>query len=345
MSATSAANLPTTSPRRRPAARVVLVNWRQSELTIRAARSIEAQLSGQDRLVVVDNASGDGSADRLRAAGLDVVESPLNGGFGAGANLGARGMEEDALVLLNNDAVAREGFLDAVLAPLVDLDGPGGTGATGEGSRVGATTALILLAGRYEPLPDSAPEGDSLTGLDGARWRRLSPSRAEAGEGRVLVNSTGNLVDASGNGYDRDWLTPVEDLDAAPEVAGLCGGACAIRRDAWEACGGFREDLFMYYEDTDLSYRLRRAGWSIRFVREAVVLHEHAASSGADSPMFVRVNARNRLLVAGEHAPWPVLARAVARSGVRLARSGPRSAAGRGVLEGLRALPGALRRR
>ena len=330
------------TPSSRPCARVVLVNWRQSELTVRAARSIETQLHDGDRLVVVDNASGDGSAGRLRAAGLEVVEAAANAGFGAGANLGARGMSEDCLVLLNNDAVARDGFLDALLAPLAE---PAGSDDGGAAGHVGATTALILLAGRYEPLPAGAPTTGSLLGSDGVRWHRLDEARTEAGEGRVLVNSTGNLVDASGNGYDRDWLTPLEELDAASDVAGLCGGACAIRRQAWEGVGGFREDLFMYYEDTDLSYRLRRAGWSIRFVPDAVVLHEHAASSGADSPMFVRVNGRNRLVVAAEHAPWPVLARALGRSAVRLVRSGPRSAAGRGVLEGLRALPAALRRR
>lgn len=312
----------------RPSALVVIVNWRRPDLTRRAANSIEHQLGVHDRLVVVDNASEDGSVEELRKTGLDVIVNSSNAGFGSGVNLGAHGMREDTLVLLNNDAVADDGFIDALVMPLA------------ASSRLGATTALILLSGRWKHCSPADPA--ALSSTRGAAWRRVTHGD---GAGQVLVNSTGNVVDRAGNGQDRDWLAPVEDLRAQPEVFGLCGGACAIRRTAWEEVGGFREDLFMYYEDTDLSYRLRRAGWSIRFVREAVVLHEHAASSGADSPMFVRVNARNRLLVAGEHAPWPVLARAVARSGVRLARSGPRSAAGRGVLEGLRALPGALRRR
>ena len=60
-------------------------------------------------VVVVDNASGDGSTERLRREGLTVVESSENRGFGAGVNLGALGMEEEVLVLLNNDAVAEAG--------------------------------------------------------------------------------------------------------------------------------------------------------------------------------------------------------------------------------------------
>ena len=173
----------------------------------------------------------------------------------------------------------------------------------------------------------------------------LSDDEARAGLGAILVNSTGNIVDSSGNGQDRDWLVPVAQLAAPEQVFGICGGACAIRRDAWEEVGGIRTDLFMYYEDTDLSYKLREAGYDVRFVRQAVVDHEHAASSDATSPMFARVNARNRLIVAAEHASWQVIASALVRSVVRAARAGFRGPAARGVAQGIAAIPGALRRR
>ena len=101
----------------------------------------------------------------------------------------------------------------------------------------------------------------------------------------------------------------------------------------------------MYYEDTDLSYKLHEAGYSVRFVREAVVDHEHAASSDATSPMFTRVNARNRLIVAAEHAAWSVVANALARSIVRAAREGFRGPAAHGIAQGIAAIPAALRRR
>ena len=323
-----------TQPVRRPSARVVVVNWRQAELTIRAARSIREQLGDGDVLVVVDNASGDGSAERLRREGLTVVESPENRGFGAGVNIGARGMIEDVLVLLNNDAVAEPGFLEALLAPLGD---PPSAAAPA------ATTARILLAGRWKPATPG--QRDALVSPRTGRWTRVDDEAAARGEGEVLVNSTGNLVDASGNGYDRDWLVPAGQEHSPSEVFGLCGGACAIRREAWQALGGFREDLFMYYEDTDLSYKLREAGYDVRFVRQAVVDHEHAASSDATSPMFARVNARNRLIVAAEHASWQVITSALVRSVVRAARAGFRGPAAHGVAQGIAAIPGALRRR
>ena len=236
---------------------------------------------------------------------MEIVNAGVNDGFGAGVMAGASDLREEALVLLNNDATVRDGFLDALLDPLAD-------------PMVGATTALILLAGRYREARDD-----------------------EA----VALSGTGNIVDSSGNGQDRDWLVPVAQLAAPEQVFGICGGACAIRRDAWEEVGGIRTDLFMYYEDTDLSYKLREAGYDVRFVRQAVVDHEHAASSGATSPMFARVNARNRLIVAAEHASWQVIASALVRSVVRAARAGFRGPAAHGVAQGIAAIPGALRRR
>ena len=152
-------------------------------------------------------------------------------------------------------------------------------------------------------------------------------------------------MDSSGNVQDRDWLVPFAQLAAPEQVFGICGGACAIRRDAWEEVGGIRTDLFMYYEDTDLSYKLREAGYDVRFVRQAVVDHEHAASSDATSPMFARVNARNRLIVAAEHASWQVITSALVRSVVRDARAGFRGPAANGGAKGIADIPGALRRR
>ncbi len=316
--------------RPRPTALVVLVNWRQPALTVRAARSVQDQLARGDRLVVVDNGSGDDSVPVLRGEGLTVVDTGTNLGFAGGVNAGAHGMTEDALVLLNNDAVAEAGFLDALLAPFTEV----GAG------RVGATTAQIRLSGRWCPAAARDEDQQVLVGLDGSRWRRCT--RPEDGVGLELLNSTGNLVDRTGNGYDRDWLRPVGEVSPARDVFGLCGGACAIRRTAWEQVGGFREDLFMYYEDTDLSWRLRRQGWRVEYAGEAVAVHEHAASSGTLSPMFLRVNARNRVVVAAEHAPWDVAVRALARTVVHVVRGPHRRAVAQGLGEALSRLPAAL---
>ncbi|GLK17674.1 glycosyltransferase family 2 protein [Herbiconiux flava] len=259
----------------------ILVNWRQPELTSRAVASLERQTGLAERgldlaVVIVDNGSGDGSLALLRERHPQhlVIDGGRNDGFGAGVNTGIRARPADVYVLLNNDAEAEPGFV----AALVDeLRAAGGTG----NDRRGAVTARILLAGT-DPL---------------------------------LVNSTGNEMTRSGNGRDRDWLVPAADEHRpAGEVMGFSGGAAALDARALDDVGLFDESLFMYYEDTDLSWRLRRAGWSIRYSPDAVVHHAHAASSGTGSDVFRFSNERNRMLVALRHAPAPVALTAVART-------------------------------
>ena len=342
----------------RKSVRIVIVNWRTPLLTERAARSLWPQLRAGDELVVVDNASAsadphDNSLDHLRRLGaklgsagparFGLVQARRNGGFGYGVNLGARNLRQDALVLLNSDAYALEGFVDALTAPLGhDL--------------VEATTARLLLEGRWrlvddgaEPPSPQAPGGveaqtepttgathstgsAQLRGLDGGIWVS-DPSGVE------LINSTGNVVDACGNGYDRSWLAPAKQEHDSPEVFGICGGACAISARAWHQLNGMRQDLFMYYEDTDFSYRLRRAGSRVQYVRQAQARHAHAASSDSASEAFTTWNTRNRLRVATRYAPASVAARALVNTGGRMLLGPQRQARAQGLVQALAHAP------
>ena len=384
----------------RKSVRVVIVNWRTPLLTERAARSLWPQLQAGDELVVVDNASAsadphDNSLAHLRRLGaklgsagparFGLVQSRRNGGFGYGVNLGARNLRQDALVLLNSDAYALEGFVDALTAPLGhDL--------------VEATTARLLLEGRWRLVGDGAepaspqapsavkpasPQSSSpqppgavgpnapsraesadpqspgtvgpncpgveaqteptagathstgsaqLRGLDGGIWVS-DPSGVE------LINSTGNVVDACGNGYDRSWLAPAKQEHDSPEVFGICGGACAISARAWRQLGGMRQDLFMYYEDTDFSYRLRRTGYRVQYVRQAQARHAHAASSDSASEAFTTWNTRNRLRVATRYAPASVAARALVNTGGRMLLGPQRQARAQGLVQALAHAP------
>lgn len=377
----------------RKSVRVVIVNWRTPLLTERAARSLWPQLQAGDELVVVDNASAsadphDNSLAHLRRLGaklgsagparFGLVQSRRNGGFGYGVNLGARNLRQDALVLLNSDAYALEGFVEALTAPLGhDL--------------VEATTARLLLEGRWRLVGDGAeppnpqapsavkpasPQSSSpqppgavgpncpggvesaspqspsaveaqteptagttqstgsaqLRGLDGGIWVS-DPSGVE------LINSTGNVVDACGNGYDRSWLAPAKQEHDSPEVFGICGGACAISARAWRQLGGMRQDLFMYYEDTDFSYRLRRSGYSVEYVRQAQARHAHAASSDSASAAFTTWNTRNRLRVAARYAPASVAVRALVNTGGRMLLGPQRQARAQGLVQALAHAP------
>ena len=388
----------------RKSVRVVIVNWRTPLLTERAARSLWPQLQAGDELVVVDNASAsadphDNSLAHLRQLGAQLgsagparfglVQSRRNGGFGYGVNLGARNLRQDALVLLNSDAYALEGFVDALTAPLGhDL--------------VEATTARLLLEGRWRLVDDGAkppnPQAPSAvkpaspqapSAVEPASPQSSSPqppgavgpnapSRAESADpqspgaveaqtepttgaahstgsaqlrgldggiwvsdpsGVELINSTGNVVDACGNGHDRSWLAPAKQEHDSPEVFGICGGACAISARAWRQLGGMRQDLFMYYEDTDFSYRLRRAGYRVQYVRQAQARHAHAASSDSASAAFTTWNTRNRLRVATRYAPASVAARALVNTGGRMLLGPQRQARAQGLVQALAHAP------
>jgi N-acetylglucosaminyl-diphospho-decaprenol L-rhamnosyltransferase len=316
---------------------VVVVTWNGRDLTLRCLDSLRAQDAPglEVELVVVDNASHDGTVDVLReATDVHLVELATNTGFAGGVNAGVRASHGDVVVLLNNDAVAEPGFLAALVAPLIG----GASGGAGPG-RVGATTGRVVLSGTFVRATSGTPAGVTLRAPDGSRWRRT-----DDGSGQRLLNSTGNEVTRSGNGRDRDWLAPL-GTTAPPDVFGFNGGCAALLRAALDDAGPLEESLFMYYEDTELSWRLRRRGWTVRHVPDAVTVHDHASSSGTTSAFFLDHNERNRLLVALVHAPWPVVLRGLARALARAVAGPERGRRVRALLAVAARTPWALRRR
>ncbi|HYI32427.1 MAG TPA: glycosyltransferase family 2 protein [Glaciibacter sp.] len=266
---------------------VIVVNWNGGDDTAECLRSLAGQTAEGVTvdLLVVDNGSTDGSADMIERDFPDVslLRTGRNLGFGGAVNRGIAASSGDYLILVNNDAVATPGFVDALLAPLrVD-------------PHVAAVTARILLTGRFEP---AAPgDAGAYRRSDNTYWRRTT------GPGVELLNSTGNVVSRSGNGQDRSWLVPADTDDSPVGVFGFSGGGCALRRSALEDVGVFDESLFMYYEDTDLAWRLRRNGWDVVYAREATLRHRHAGSSGVTSRLFLVNNVRNRVIVSAKNGP------------------------------------------
>jgi GT2 family glycosyltransferase len=119
-----------------------------------------------------------------------------------------------------------------------------------------------------------------------------------------VVNNAGGIFHAPGYGADRGYQEVDRgQYDRAEEVFLLCGAATCLRAEALREVGVFDDSFFMYYEDTDLSWRLRAAGWSIRYVPDAVVRHLHSASAVEWSPFFTFHVERNRLLLLAKNAP------------------------------------------
>jgi hypothetical protein len=118
-----------------------------------------------------------------------------------------------------------------------------------------------------------------------------------------VINNVGGIVVGEGYGADRGYQQVDEgQFGAAEEVFTGCGNGLAMRTDLGHRLGWFDDDFFLYYEDTDLSWRLRSLGYEIRYVPGAVLRHLHAASSKEWSPLFVFHVDRNRLLMLTKNA-------------------------------------------
>lgn len=119
-----------------------------------------------------------------------------------------------------------------------------------------------------------------------------------------VINNVGSNLFRGGFGGDRGFLeTDRGQYEDPAEVFAWCGGGVLLRRAYLNDVGLFDERLFLYYEDTDLSWRGRLKGWRYLYEPAAIVRHRHAASTGVGSPVFRYYTERNRLLVLAKNAP------------------------------------------
>jgi len=216
---------------------VVIPNWNGRDLLEKHLPSVIEALAGNpaNEILVVDNASTDGSAAFLRERfpRVRVLELDRNRGFGGGSNAGLRAARHDVVVLLNNDMRVERDFLQ----PLLDgFSHP----------RVFAVSAQIFFS-------DPAKVREE-TGLTEGLWIH----------GRLRVRHV--IDDRVGD------LFPIF-------YAG--GGSSAYGRRKLLELGGF-DPLFepFYLEDTDLSYRAWKRGWTVHFQPRSVVYHQHRGTIG-----------------------------------------------------------------
>ncbi|MCE9623116.1 MAG: glycosyltransferase family 2 protein [Actinomycetia bacterium] len=126
-----------------------------------------------------------------------------------------------------------------------------------------------------------------------------------------VINNVGSSLYRGGFGGDRGFLErDLGQYEEPAEVFAWCGGAVLLKREYLDTVGVFDERLFLYYEDTDLSWRGRLQGWRYLYEPSSVVRHRHAQSAGVGSPTFRFYTERNRLLVLAKNAPGRLALRA-----------------------------------
>lgn len=232
---------------------VLIVSWNVRDLLARCLASVQqegaAWRDGRVETWVVDNASADGSADVVRQQfpGVHLIETGRNAGFGGGCNAGLAQLpaDIDAVFLLNPDAVVAPGTLQALADTL------------SAHPAVGVVGPLLL-------------EADGTVQSSRRRFPRLLTAFVESTIVQAYLPRTPELA------RFYVWDRPDTQEQA---VDWMMGAALLLRMTAVRQVGGFDEDFFMYFEETDWCRRAADAGWAARFQPAGRVTHLGGRSS------------------------------------------------------------------
>lgn len=245
---------------------VSIINYRTGDLTIACVQSVlEAARQETDlsiHTVVVDNASGDGSADQIAnwieredlADQVTLVRSPTNTGFAGGHNQGMTARPSDYVLVLNSDAAVRPGAFSTLVSAAQNAPSVG------------------FVAPRLED-PDGTPQVSC--------FRAHSP-RSEL----IRTAVTGTVTQA----LKRHEVALGINPDPA-QIEWMSFACILLRREMIDAIGLMDEGYFLYFEDAEYGLRGRRAGWGCAYVPAARVIHYR----GGSGPVKALQKAKKRL--------------------------------------------------
>jgi N-acetylglucosaminyl-diphospho-decaprenol L-rhamnosyltransferase len=226
---------------------VIIVNWNVRDLLRRCLLSILAPPHSNLEIVVVDNASSDGSIDMVRTEfpGVHLVVNNQNRGFTAANNQGL-GVSRGRYLLLHN--------------PDTEVVGD----------------ALTTMLSYMDAHPDVGVLGPKLLYPDGSLQpsRRRFPTFATA----LLESTVFQEWWPENRTLRRYYMADTAD-DAVQPVDWVVGACLLVRRQAYEQVGGLDEGYFMYSEELDWCKRLKAAGWEVVYLPSATIIHHEGKSS------------------------------------------------------------------
>jgi len=229
---------------------ISIVSYKSAALTIDCLGSIEAERQSAPgvsiNVVVVDNASGDAPAiakaieQNSWSSWVSLVVAPKNGGFAYGNNLAYQSVAAehppDYFYLLNPDTLLRKG----------------------------AIAALVRFLEEYKEI---GVAGSSFENRDGSEWPlafRFPSIMGELVSGLQLGVATRVL---------RRWAVPVEMGSSPQRIDWVSGASMMIRGSVFDALGGFDDNYFLYFEETDFCLRAHKAGIPTWYVPDSRVMH------------------------------------------------------------------------
>jgi GT2 family glycosyltransferase len=236
---------------------IVIVTYNGRDITLKTLDSYQRALAGDPQyryeIIVVDNASHDGVSDAVAEKyPIRLIRNAANLGFSKANNIGFE-VSTGRYLLFSNPDIEVTGETLPTLIALMDRN-----------PRVGACTPFLELVktghidwGAHRGFPTPWAAFTYMSGL--ARLFRKS-SRLSRVFGRY------HLLD--------------RDLTQAHEVDAIRGGFFLVRRDVFQQAGRWNEDYFMYGEDLDLCFEIKKLGYSVMFYPQARVRHYHGMTTG-----------------------------------------------------------------
>lgn len=247
---------------------VVVTSWNTRELLDACLCSLAGARSGGAQVVVVDDASSDGSAELVQDTypGVTLIKCEQSLGYAAATNRGARASDREYVLLLNADTQVRPGALEVMLTFLEQHPGYGA-----------AAPRLLNPDGTTQHACMDFPSL-ATPWFFGTPVERWSPKSAE---------------------LERYFMTGF-DYQGDADVPQPPAAALMLPKAVWDELGGFDEDLPLFFGDVDLCKRLRARGRAVRFLAGSQVMH-HCGASTRQLPDFVSLWHRDRLAYYRKH--------------------------------------------
>jgi hypothetical protein len=249
---------------------IAIVSWNAREDLRRCLQSLaDAPPSTPHTVVVVDNASQDGSADLVerRFASVRLIRSGENLGFARANNRAIREDASELVLLLNPDTIVPAGAVDA-------------------------------LVGRLLAHPDAAAAGPRIVDGQG------KPELSFGGMPTPLVEARRKLLGRLHARGLQPFTGIVERMTSRERTVDWVSGACLlVRRSGAEAVGLLDERYQLYWEDVDFCAALRARGWTILFTPAAVITHLRGRSATAAPSGISRAYREAQLAFYAKHQP------------------------------------------
>lgn len=257
-----------------PKISIVVVSFNTRDVTLECLRSVQNQTNSEYELIVIDNASSDGSADAIRSEFPDIslLAEPQNHGFAKANNIASKHAKGEYLLLLNPDTVVLDGAIDKLL-------------------KFARSTPRAKIWGGRTLYGDRSLNPSSC-------WRRFT-------FWSVFCRTTGLTGIFSKNGVFNSEAYAGWDRDTERQVDIVSGCFLLIQTKDWHALRGFDETFYMYGEEADLCLRAsKNLGAAPRVTPDATIVHYGGVSEKVRADRQIKVLRAKAELMTRHFPAW-----------------------------------------